>query len=104
MKRRPKSGIFSLEATTVFAALRPMIVICRFYNINKVTSYRWLKQRDKIGTPIYHHTRKLSKVLGRNSQVTKNTINMFLSPSRNPVRKQRLEGQIAFHELLVKHR
>jgi hypothetical protein len=68
------------------------------------TARRWLKQRCEIGSPAYRHTRKRSKVLGRRSRVSKETCKMLCSPSRNPVRDQQYEAQIAFHNIPVEKR
>ena len=72
------------------------------YHITDRTARNWLKTRKELGSPAYHHTRKLSKVLGRRSRISKETVDMLLSPSRNPVRKQRLEAQIEYHNLDIK--
>lgn len=74
------------------------------YHITDRTARNWLEKRRELGSPAYHHTRKLSKVLGRKSRVSKETVDMLLSPSRNPVREQRIEAQIKFHNIDISHR
>ena len=68
------------------------------------TGARWLKQRDKIGSPTHRKTRQRSKVLGRRSRVSKETCKMVVSPRRNPVRDQPYEAQIDYHNLPIKPR
>jgi hypothetical protein len=82
----------------------PFPAICAVNGIARPTGYNWLQQRKTIGSPAYYHTRKLSKVLGHQSRVSKSTCKMLVSPSRNPVRDQLLEAQIEFHNLPIKRR
>lgn len=72
------------------------------YYITDRTARNWLKDRKELGSPAYHYIRKLSKVLGRRSRVSKEVVNMLLSPSRNPVRTQRLEAQIKYHNINIR--
>jgi hypothetical protein len=72
------------------------------YHITDRTARNWLKTRKELGSPVYHYTRKLSKVLGRRSRISKETVDMLLLSSRNPVRKQRLEAQIEYHNIDIK--
>jgi len=83
---------------------KSMDAICAPYGITRKTGYIWVQQRKELGTPAYNYTRKLSKILGRRSRVSKEQINMLLSPSRNPVRTQAFEAQIAFHDIKVNRR
>ncbi|PQE21170.1 Transposable element Tc3 transposase protein [Rutstroemia sp. NJR-2017a BBW] len=57
-----------------------------------------------MGEEAKRHIWLRSKVLGRNSRVTKSMCKMLVSPSRNPVRKQPLEAQIAYYKLPVQQR
>ncbi|PQE05359.1 Transposable element Tc3 transposase protein [Rutstroemia sp. NJR-2017a BBW] len=57
-----------------------------------------------MGEEAKRHTRARSKVLGHNSRVTKSICKMLVSPSKNPVRKQPLEAQIAYHKIPVQKR
>ena len=78
--------------------------ICDRCSVHQSTGWLYVKQRRELGPPAYHHNRWLSKVLGRNSRVSKATVDMLLSASRNPVSTQRLEPQIAYHDITVKRR
>jgi hypothetical protein len=57
-----------------------------------------------MGSEAKRRTRPRSSILGANSRVTKAECKMLVSPSRNPVRKQPLDTQIAYHGLKVKER
>ena len=72
--------------------------------VTKTTASRWLHERDQFGSPVYRKTRRLSNKLYHPEKVTKETYKMLVSPSRNPVRNQTYEAQIAFHELPIKRR
>jgi len=78
--------------------------IARDYAPSRATGARWLKQRDELGSPAHRRTRQMSKVLGRRSRISKETCQMLVSPSRNPVRDQLYEAQIEYHNLPVKRR
>src|ERR1700743_505599 len=45
-----------------------------------------------------------SHILGRPSKIQKKQVNLLLSPSRNPVRNERLKAQIAVHQLKIQPR
>ena len=69
--------------------------------ISEKTGRRWKAQYLEMGELAKRRTRPRSKVLGHKSRVSKSTCKMLVSPSRNPVRKQPLETQIAYHDLPV---
>ena len=73
-------------------------------NIPESTGRFWKQQYDNMGSLAKRRTWQRSKALGRPSRVTKSTCKLLVSPSRNPVRKQPLEAQIAFHDIPVKKR
>ena len=52
----------------------------------------------------YRSLRKRSTELGRHSKVTKATCKMLVSPTRNPVRDQPYDAQIAYHQIPIKRR
>ena len=81
-----------------------MRAICRDHNISEGTGRLWKKQREELGSLAYRHTRRLSSKLGRRSKVTKSVCKKLVSPSRNSVRNQPLEAQIAYHNIPVKRR
>ena len=68
------------------------------------TAKRWSKQFKQYGSPALRRTRKLSKRLGRPSKLSPSKYKMLISPTRNPVRDQIYEAQIAFHNLGVTKR
>jgi transposase len=72
--------------------------------IGETTGRDWKKQFESMGSLAKRKTRKRSTKLGRPSKVLKLTCKMLVSPSRNPVRKQPLDTQIAFHKLPIKTR
>jgi transposase len=72
--------------------------------IAESTARKWRQQYLDMGEEAKRHTRARSKVLGRNSRVTKSTCKMLVSPSRNPVRKQSLDAQIEYHKIPVQKR
>jgi transposase len=78
--------------------------ISKEFGINHTTGSRWLQERETFGSPAYRTKRKKSMKLGRRSKISKETCRMLVSPSRNPVRDQTLEAQIAYHDLPVKRR
>jgi hypothetical protein len=67
------------------------------------TAKRWLRDRVKNQDSAYRHTRQRSKVLGKQSRVTKEQCERLVSPS-NPVRGQFLEAQIDHFHVEVKPR
>lgn len=73
--------------------------ICDKVGIHRNTGYNWLRKRRELGSPARHHTRKLSNRLGPASKVTKKTVELLLSPSRNPARDQAYEAQMEFHHI-----
>ena len=68
------------------------------------SAHRWLKQRNTLGSPGLRRTRKLSKNLGRPSQVSAGVCKMLVSPSQNHVRDQQLEAQIEYHNIPIQAR
>ena len=82
----------------------PLRRISKDCGIHESTGRKWRKQFENMGSLAKRKTRKRSTVLGRKSKVSKSTSKMLVSPSRNPVRKQPLDAQIAFHNLPVQKR
>jgi transposase len=78
--------------------------ISKACGIGETTGRDWKKQFENMGSLAKRKTRKRSTKLGRRSKVTKSMCKMLVSPSRNPVRKQPLDTQIAFHDIPVKTR
>ncbi|PQE31110.1 phosphoribosylformylglycinamidine cyclo-ligase protein [Rutstroemia sp. NJR-2017a WRK4] len=72
--------------------------------IAESTARKWRQQYLDMGEEAKRHTRARSKVLGHNSRVTKSICKILVSPSKNPVRKQPLEAQIAYHKIPVQKR
>ncbi|KAG4427311.1 hypothetical protein IFR05_017205, partial [Cadophora sp. M221] len=70
---------------------------------SRTTAYRWLHERDEIGSPACRHKRKRSIKLGRKSRVTKEHVDQLLSHS-NPVRNQLYEVQLQHFKIPVKPR
>jgi len=66
--------------------------------ISEGTGRYWKKQWESLGPLAKRSTRKRSTIVGRNSKISKSTCKMLVSPSRNPVQKQPLGAQIAFHK------
>lgn len=81
-----------------------MTKICDLTNNTTPTGRRWVRQRECEGAIAIHRRRVRSENLGHQSKITPDTIRMLLSPSRNPVRNQGLEAQIAYHKLPIKRR
>ena len=69
--------------------------------VSKTTASRWLKERNKLGSPAYRRMRKRSKILGPREKLERIAYKMLVSPSRNPVRDQQYEAQIEYHHLRV---
>ncbi len=78
--------------------------IAREEQTDEGTARRWIKQRNNIGSLAYRHTRKMSNKLGRRLKITKKVCKILVSPSRNPVRNQLYDAQIAFYNIPVKRR
>ena len=78
--------------------------ICDATDTTTPPARRWLHQREILGSPAYRRTRKLSNHLEKPSYVSDETCKKLVSPSRNPVRDQLYEAQIAHHDLPVKKR
>ncbi len=72
--------------------------------ITRQTGTNWLRQRRELGSSAYRRIRKRSEILGRKSRVLKETCEMLVSPSRNPVRDQLYDAQIEHHKIKVKPR
>lgn len=83
---------------------RSLAAIGHDFGIDQTTAGRWVRKRAEFGSPAFRRTRKLSTRLGRPSTVSKETCEMLVSPSRNPVRNQSYEAQIAYHNLSIKKR
>ena len=76
--------------------------LAKEYAPSLTTAHRWKTQRQHIGSPSYHRTRRLSEKLGRRPIVTKDVCQMLIDPRKNPIRDQTYEAQISFHNLGVK--
>jgi transposase len=72
--------------------------------ITKGTGRYWKKQWESMGPLAKRSTRQRSSILGRNSKISKSTYKMLVSPTQNPVRKEPLGSQIAYHNLPIKTR
>jgi hypothetical protein len=83
---------------------RSIRAICKDHNITEGTGRLWKRQREELGSLAYRYTWKLSSNLGRRLKVTKSICKMLVSPSRNPIRNQPYEAQIAYHNIPVKKR
>ncbi|PQE17584.1 hypothetical protein CJF32_00010590 [Rutstroemia sp. NJR-2017a WRK4] len=69
---------------------KALCTIASEYRIAKSTGRKWRQQYLDMGEEAKRHTRQRSKVLGRNSRVTKSTF-----------RKQPLDAQIEYHKIPV---
>lgn len=78
--------------------------ICRDLEVDPKTGRRWLQQRREIGQKAYRRTRNRSSRLGRPFSVTEKELQMLISPSKNPVRNQAYEAQIAYHKIPLRKR
>lgn len=78
--------------------------ICRDLKVDPKTGRRWLQQRREIGQKAYRRTRNTSLRLGRPFSVTEKELQMLISPSKNPVRNQAYEAQIAYHKIPLRKR
>jgi hypothetical protein len=70
------------------------------YAPSRGTACRWKQERDEMGTPAYHRTRKYSENLGRKPTFTAEKAKMLVDP-KNPVRDQTYEAQAEYHHLMV---
>lgn len=98
----PRSPLTGRDATTrrrtkFFDALTdskgaiPLTRISQKCGISESCGRKWKEIWQNEGDEGKRHPRQRSKVLGRNSRVTKSMCKMLCSPSRNPVRKQPYE-------------
>lgn len=78
--------------------------ICRDLHVSTPIARRWLRQRRKIGQNAYRRTRNSSLRLGRPLAITEKQLQMLISPSKNPVRNQAYEAQIAYYRIPLKKR
>ena len=79
--------------------------IARENDIPWTTAYRWMRQRETMGSLAMRQTRRVSKSkLGRPSKVTPAMCAMLVNPAQNPVRDQLYEAQIEFYHLPVQKR
>lgn len=92
------------DALTRNAGTKSLRRISRECGIGESTGRDWKKQFMNMGSEAKRRTRPRSGILGGNSKVSKAMCKMLVSPSQNPVRKQPLDTQIAFHGIQVKTR
>ena len=64
---------------------KTMASIYRLFSITNRTGRRWLRRRRELGSPAIYRTRTLATNLGRQSKVSKETLKMLVSLSRNLV-------------------
>ncbi|PQE09038.1 phosphoribosylformylglycinamidine cyclo-ligase protein [Rutstroemia sp. NJR-2017a BBW] len=76
----------------------------RRLHIGHGTGSKWLKDRDKFGFNGYYRVRKVSNNLGPHPRHSPRKFKALVDPAQNPVRNQRYEAQIAFHDLHLKPR
>ena len=74
------------------------------HRVSKSTAYNWIEQRSAAGSIALRRTRRRSNKLGRTSKASEEICKMLISPTKNPVRDQRYEAQIDFHNLSIKKR
>jgi hypothetical protein len=86
------------------AGIASFASICCDVEITTPCGCKWLKNRDVLGDLAWHKTRKLSKKLGAPQHTTKEEIQALVDPTRNPVRNQPLEAQLAFLQINLKLR
>ncbi|EHY53424.1 hypothetical protein HRR83_003630 [Exophiala dermatitidis] len=111
--RRPGEEWDTIRRTRFYTAYdrRPedesLRSLSRRLNISVSTACYLLKKREELGTAAYRRTRPLVQAngghLGRPPKLAQETVEMLLSP-RNPVRREPLRKQIAFHGLGVSKR
>ena len=78
--------------------------ICIELGIDEKTGRNWKAQREEMGSLARRSTRGRSTTLGRRSKITKSMCKMLVDPSRNPVRRQPYDAQIAYHNIPCKKR
>jgi hypothetical protein len=81
---------------------RSLCALEREFGLAHPQGQRWLDQRSSFGSPSYHCIYTLSNNLGRRSKVLKETCQMLVSLSRNPVHNQLYEAQIEYYKLPIK--
>ncbi len=86
------------------AGTKSLRSISRQCGIGERTGRVWRDQWKAMGSEAKRRTRQRSSILGRNSKVSKAECKLLVSPTRNPVRKQPLDAQIAYHGIKVKKR
>ena len=62
---------------------KPFTSICDELDIHRNTGYRWLRERDQIGSPAYRKTRRRSGNLGRKSGISKTKCKFLVSRGTN---------------------
>ncbi|KAM3086629.1 hypothetical protein ACMFMG_000755 [Clarireedia jacksonii] len=85
-------------------ARESVCAIERRLGIGQGTGNKWLKDRDKFGFNRYYRVRKVSNNLGQPLRHSPRKFKALVDPAQNPVRDQRYEAQIAFHDLYLKLR
>jgi hypothetical protein len=65
---------------------------CDVYEPDLATASQWLRQREALGSSIYHRIRKLSNKLRRRPIVSEEQCKILVSPLRNPIRRQAYEA------------
>ena len=78
--------------------------ISRKEGISESCGRKWKKQYENMGSLAKRRVRPNSSILGRKSRVSKSTCKMLVLPTRNPVRKQPLDAQLAYHNIPVSTR
>ncbi|PQE06049.1 phosphoribosylformylglycinamidine cyclo-ligase protein [Rutstroemia sp. NJR-2017a BBW] len=76
----------------------------RRLRIGYSTGNKWLRDRDKFGRNGYYRVRKVSNSLSPHPRYSPRRFKALVDPVQNPVRDQRYEAQIAFHDLHLKPR
>jgi hypothetical protein len=70
-------------------------------NIPRTTARNWLQQRDVLGSPACRRIRQKASNLGRPQKLSKSQCKALVLPSKNNVRNQPYQTQIAYHNLDV---
>ena len=97
-----KTRFFSVYDKEIsFKSLRQ---ITRESKTTDPTARCWLKQRENMGSLAYRTIRKKSTRLGRRLKVMKSIYKKLVDPARNPVHRQALKAQIAYHGIPCKKR
>jgi transposase len=79
--------------------------VAKLAGVPEATARTWIKCRYDYGTPIAsQRKRKWSESLGRPEKVTKEDVQLLLSPSRNPVRNQPMVAQAKYHQIEASER